>query len=185
MQNLIRELKEVGGTLFDEQQIQAVMRSLPASWDTMKHTITHNESIKTFADVARHLQLEDDRMETVKPINSGATDHVSKDHGNFTEFRRIIITNRDEKILDRHGVDKVYKIELLNGEEAAQHLSRRAFRSDDPNNEFEELSHRLLQYAKALPLAIKVSGSSLFKLQQSEWEAQVDRLKENPNQEED
>ena len=67
MQNLIRELIEEGGTLSDAQQVQAVLKSLPRNWDTMKHTITHNGNIKTFADVARHIQLEDDRMEHEKP----------------------------------------------------------------------------------------------------------------------
>ncbi|XP_054814724.1 disease resistance protein RUN1-like [Prosopis cineraria] len=103
----------------------------------------------------------------------------------FGPGSRIIITTRDEKILERHGVkvNKVYKVELLNDEEALQLLCRRAFKSDDPEDEFEELTHNLLQYSKALPLAIKVLGSSLFKRQQSEWRAQLDRLKENPNQE--
>ena len=29
--------------------------------------MTHNESIKTFADIARHLELEDERLESAKP----------------------------------------------------------------------------------------------------------------------
>ena len=67
MQNMIRELIEAGGTLSDAQQVQVVLKSLPPSWDTMKHTITHNDGIRTFADVARHVQLEDDRVGHTKP----------------------------------------------------------------------------------------------------------------------
>ena len=33
----------------------------------MKVNMTHNESIKTFADIARHLELEDERLESAKP----------------------------------------------------------------------------------------------------------------------
>ena len=32
--------------------------------------MTHNENIKTFDDVARHLELEAERLEAAKPISS-------------------------------------------------------------------------------------------------------------------
>ena len=51
MRNLIRELKVAGHVLSDEQQVQAVIRSLPHSWEHMKLNLTHNESIITFDDV--------------------------------------------------------------------------------------------------------------------------------------
>ncbi|KAI9074071.1 hypothetical protein K1719_043963 [Acacia pycnantha] len=103
----------------------------------------------------------------------------------FGPGSRIIITTRDEQILELHGVrkDKVYKVELLNDKEALELLCRKAFKSDDPDDGFKELTCKLRQYAKSLPLAIKVLGSSLFNRKQSEWEAQLERLKENPNQE--
>ncbi|KAK4259803.1 hypothetical protein QN277_006097 [Acacia crassicarpa] len=103
----------------------------------------------------------------------------------FGPGSRIIITTRDEQILERHGVhnDKVYKVELLTNEEALELLCRRAFKSDHPGDGFEELTCKLLQYAKLLPLAIKVLGSSLVNRKQSVWKAQLERLKENPNQE--
>ena len=66
MGNLIRELKVVGHVLSDEQQVQAVIRSLPHSWEHMKVNLTHNESIITFDDVSRHLELEDERLEAAK-----------------------------------------------------------------------------------------------------------------------
>ena len=63
---MITELKSAGHQLTDEQQVQAVIRSLPASWEHMKVNMTHNESIKTFADIAHHLELEDERLESAK-----------------------------------------------------------------------------------------------------------------------
>ena len=66
MSNMIRELKTAGHELTDEQQVQAVIRSLPDSWETMKQTLTHSESIKTFTDVSRHVELEAERVESAR-----------------------------------------------------------------------------------------------------------------------
>ncbi|XP_028772968.1 TMV resistance protein N-like [Neltuma alba] len=106
-------------------------------------------------------------------------------HEWFGPGSRIIITTRDDKILERRGVgkDKVYKVELLNDEEALQLFCVRAFKNDVPDDGFEELTHSFLQYAKALPLAIQVLGSSLRTRKQSEWKALLDRLKEIPDRE--
>ena len=46
-----------------EQQIQAVIRSLPESWVHMKQILTHNENIKNFADISKHVELEAERQE--------------------------------------------------------------------------------------------------------------------------
>ncbi|KAI9128791.1 hypothetical protein K1719_000274 [Acacia pycnantha] len=63
--------KEFDGTSkrnpFKVQQVQAIVSLLPTSWDHMKHTITRNNTIKTFADVVRHIQLEDDHTDGRKP----------------------------------------------------------------------------------------------------------------------
>jgi hypothetical protein len=47
-----------------------VIRSLPSSWDAMSQNLTHNENIKTFEDVSRHLELEAERLEAAKPNSS-------------------------------------------------------------------------------------------------------------------
>ena len=63
MENMITKLKEAGHVLSDEQQVQAVIKSLLASWEHMKVNLTHNENIVIFNDVAKHLELEDERLE--------------------------------------------------------------------------------------------------------------------------
>lgn len=62
MSAMIHDLNAAGNILTEEQQIQAVLRALPKSWDTMKLTMTHNESITTFAQLSRHLELEEERQ---------------------------------------------------------------------------------------------------------------------------
>ena len=70
MSTMIRELGAAGHVLTDEQQVQAVIRSLPHSWEQMKQNMTHNENVKTFEDVSRHLELEAERLEAARPNGS-------------------------------------------------------------------------------------------------------------------
>ena len=58
---IICELKAVVNNLTDEQQIQAVIHSLPNSWEQMKLNMTHNESIQMLKDLSCHLELEAER----------------------------------------------------------------------------------------------------------------------------
>ena len=62
---MVRELKSAEHNLIDEQQVQAVIRSLPNSWEHMKIHMTHNENINTFDDIVRHLKLEEEHLETI------------------------------------------------------------------------------------------------------------------------
>ena len=60
--NMISELRDTGHEMIDEQQLQAVIRSLPSNWEHMHINLTHNDNIKTFDDVARHVELEEDQL---------------------------------------------------------------------------------------------------------------------------
>jgi transposase InsO family protein len=70
MSNMVNELKDAGHTLTDEQQIQAIIRSLPNSWEHMKMHLTHNVHIQTMEDAQRHLELEEERLR----FNKSSTD---------------------------------------------------------------------------------------------------------------
>jgi hypothetical protein len=48
----------------------------------MSQNLTHNENIKTFEDVSRHLELEAERLEAAKP-NSSANLAESSSHKAF------------------------------------------------------------------------------------------------------
>ena len=92
MSNLIVELKDAGHVLTDEQQIQAVIRSLPHSWDNMKMHLTHHEGIKTLSDVSRHLELEEERLEAAKPSAEvhmvGSSSHGGKSKRKYNKFSK-------------------------------------------------------------------------------------------------
>ncbi|KAL1324286.1 hypothetical protein AAHE18_13G078200 [Arachis hypogaea] len=93
---------------------------------------------------------------------------------------RIIIVSRDEHILREYGVDGVYKVPLLNDENALQLFCRKAFKCNHVAQDYRRLTNSALTYANGLPLAIRVLGSFLFGRNVSEWSSALVRLKEKP-----
>ena len=90
---MIRELKTSGHGLIDEQQVEAVIRYLPNSWEHMVVNMTHNQNVKTFDDIVRHLELEAKRLMVARP-NEQAYVVESNSHKTFG-FKR------NRKFLDR------------------------------------------------------------------------------------
>ncbi|KAK2976206.1 hypothetical protein RJ640_023413 [Escallonia rubra] len=68
MSNIIGKLRDAGHALTDEQQVRAVIRSLPASWANMKQILTHSENIKNFSDVSQHVILEAETRDADKAL---------------------------------------------------------------------------------------------------------------------
>ena len=66
MSSMIRDLSATRNTLTDEQQIQAVIRSVLDSWVHMKQILTHNENIKNFSDISKHVELEVEHQEATR-----------------------------------------------------------------------------------------------------------------------
>ncbi|XP_027911043.1 TMV resistance protein N-like isoform X3 [Vigna unguiculata] len=97
------------------------------------------------------------------------------------EGSRVIIISRDKHILKEFGVTTVYDVQLLNDANSLKLFCKKAFNSDEIVGGYKVLTHAVLQYAKSLPLAIKVLGSFLFGRRVSEWRSALVRLKENPN----
>nr|XP_023900694.1 TMV resistance protein N-like [Quercus suber] len=102
-------------------------------------------------------------------------------HDWFGPGSRIILTSRDSQFLKRNGVDDVYNIMGLNDDEALEVFSWSAFKNPHPEENYVDLSKDFVNYAKGLPLALKVLGSSLFAKRPNEWKSALDKLKEEPN----
>ncbi|KAK9903182.1 hypothetical protein M0R45_001193 [Rubus argutus] len=99
----------------------------------------------------------------------------------FGPGSRIILTSRDEHLLNRFEVDEAYKVNPLTDAEALQLFSLKAFKKDQlVGEDFLKLSKEFLKYAGGLPLAIKVLGSSLHGRRIKLWSSQLDNLKKNP-----
>ncbi|KAL6226646.1 hypothetical protein ACLB2K_000607 [Fragaria x ananassa] len=73
----------------------------------------------------------------------------------------IIFTTRDAHLLDKHGVLRRYEVQGLNTNEALQFFCQNAFKKDYPEQSYRDLSNQVVNYAKGLPLALKVLGSFL------------------------
>jgi hypothetical protein len=99
MSNLTTELKDAGHVLTDEQKVQAVIRSLPDGWDKMKQILTHDEDIKTLSDLSKHILLEVERLEALKPkakmhmIASTSGGGTNSSHGGKKRKDRLRFVN--------------------------------------------------------------------------------------------
>ena len=69
MSNKINKLKGAEHEMTDEQQVQAVICYLSSNWEHIHVNLTHDDNIKIFNDVARHVKFEEDRLLAEKPIN--------------------------------------------------------------------------------------------------------------------
>ena len=94
---MIRELKTSEHVFTDEQQVEAVIRSLPKSWEHMVVNMTHNESVKTFNDIVHHLELKVERL-VVARSNEQAYVVKSSSRKNFDFKRNRKFFKKNKKI---------------------------------------------------------------------------------------
>ena len=133
----------------------------------IKNRLCHKRILLVLDDVNEFNQLE----------------KLAGDPNWFGPGSRIIITTRDKHLLIRHKVYGIYEAKGLNFVEAFQLFSLKAFNKDHPAKDYLELYKGFLNYAKGLPLAIEVLGSFLFNRSKEDWESELDRLKEFPEEE--
>jgi len=98
----------------------------------------------------------------------------------FGHGSRIIITTRDEHLLLQYDVNSIYRVEGLSFYQARQLFCSKAFRSDHPPVEFEELTNQVIEYAGGLPLVLDVVGSFLAYRSLKQWKSALAKLKECP-----
>ncbi|XP_039044150.1 disease resistance protein RPV1-like isoform X4 [Hibiscus syriacus] len=97
---------------------------------------------------------------------------------------RIIVTTRDEHLLQSYRVDDVYKPTTLNDNDALRLFNLKAFDSQTvPENVFIELSKHVAKYAGGLPLALEVLGSFLCGRDATQWKSAIERLEKDSNKE--
>ncbi|XP_020411151.1 disease resistance protein RML1A isoform X2 [Prunus persica] len=107
---------------------------------------------------------------------------IARDRDWFGPGSRIIITTRDQQLLEQVEVDSTYPAEQMDEEEAIELFSWHAFKRDYPDQEYLDLSKRVIHYCQGLPLALEVLGSFLNKRTTSEWESQLERLERSPHE---
>ncbi|CAN6555693.1 unnamed protein product [Malus baccata var. baccata] len=101
---------------------------------------------------------------------------LAGNQGWFGMGSRIIVTTRNQRLLVQHGIETSYKVQGLNDAEALKLFSLHAFKKDQPEEDFLELSKYFINYASGLPLALIIFGSALFKRGLDAWISERDSL---------
>ncbi|KAI5356047.1 hypothetical protein L3X38_008942 [Prunus dulcis] len=99
----------------------------------------------------------------------------------FGPGSRIIITTRDKHLLEQIGVDGTYMAQEMDEKEALELFGRHAFKSGYANQEYLDLSKRVIRYCQGLPLALEVVGSFLINRPIAEWENHLEKLERSPD----
>ena len=170
--NIREETKNQGLVSLQKQLLsQILMGSEINIWDVcmginfIRDTLCNKNVFIILDDVDRDEQLE----------------ALAGKHDWFGPGSRIIVTSRNSHLLIRWGVDYIYTAKELNDDNALQLFSWRAFHRPHPEENYVNLSKHFVNYAKGLPLALKVLGSSVFAKRSNEWKSALYKLKEEPN----
>ncbi|XP_073261658.1 TMV resistance protein N-like [Populus alba] len=105
---------------------------------------------------------------------------LAEEPGWFGLGSRIIITSRDKKVVTGNINNKIYEAEKLNDDDSLMLFSQKAFKNDQPAEDFVELSKQVVGYANGLPLALEVIGSFLYERSIHEWRSSINRMNEIP-----
>ncbi|KAB2602551.1 TMV resistance protein N-like [Pyrus ussuriensis x Pyrus communis] len=112
-------------------------------------------------------------------------DHLAGKRLQYGTGSRIIITSRDRRTL-RPTVeeDKIYEVEGLKPDDALQLFCSRAFENNStPITDYKGLAEKAVDYAGGIPLALVLLGSSFLNCKsKEEWEDELNKLKEFPNE---
>ncbi|KAL8090316.1 hypothetical protein AgCh_039695 [Apium graveolens] len=104
--------------------------------------------------------------------------------GPFGYGSLVVITTRDEEILDKIRVDprNRYRVNELDDRESLKLFNKYAFVNGGGDETLEVLSKDILRLAGGLPMAIKIFGSYLStKPSEEGWKAYIEKLQRNPN----
>ncbi|KAL3740369.1 hypothetical protein ACJRO7_021620 [Eucalyptus globulus] len=108
---------------------------------------------------------------------------LAGNHDWFSLGSKIIITARNERILDLAGVDHNYGLTELDPDQSLILFSKHAFRRDFPPSEFEGLTREVVSTAGGLPLSLEVLGSLCCGRESREWRDMIKKLEKVPRKE--
>ncbi|XP_058732485.1 disease resistance protein RPV1-like [Vicia villosa] len=112
--------------------------------------------------------------------NSGQLKDLIGGRDAFDQGSRIIVTSRDMQVLKNVDADEIYEVDEMSFQESLQLFSFHAFKQNYPIGAYMGLSEKVLNYAKGIPLALKVLGLSLQNRTEEEWESALGKLKKQP-----
>ncbi|KAF5469525.1 hypothetical protein F2P56_013590 [Juglans regia] len=86
---------------------------------------------------------------------------LARDRKWFGLGSRIIVTTRDQHLLNISKVDSKYELKILANNESHKLFRLHAFEKEEPLDGYAEVFEQVMQYAQGLPLALTVLGSNL------------------------
>ncbi|KAG7941893.1 hypothetical protein I3843_16G071000 [Carya illinoinensis] len=93
----------------------------------------------------------------------------------------IIVTTRDGRLLTKCNVHLQYEMKELDHNEALRLFCWNAFKKEEPNQGFAELTKKFLRFAGGLPFALEVLGSDLYQREEIKfWEDALEKYKRIP-----
>ncbi|KAL8090851.1 hypothetical protein AgCh_040063 [Apium graveolens] len=100
--------------------------------------------------------------------------------GSFASGSMVIVTTRNEDLLDSIKVKAKYMVDKMGEDESRQLLTQHAFGDNKIPEAFIELSKVILEHAGGLPLALQVFGSTLLNQSEEGWRWFINKLKRVP-----
>ncbi|XP_020213586.1 TMV resistance protein N [Cajanus cajan] len=98
----------------------------------------------------------------------------------FGPGSRVMITTRDKHLLTTHGVHVTCKAKGLAQNEALRLFCLKAFKQDQPKEEYLNLCKEVVAYARGLPLALEVLGSHLHGRTVEVWHSALEQIRSFP-----
>ncbi|CAJ2676029.1 unnamed protein product [Trifolium pratense] len=131
--------------------------------------------------------LNDRRLKQTKALlvlddvnNSAQLKDLIGMRSNFAPSSRIIVTSRDKQVLNNVGADEIYEVKEMNFHESLRLFCLNAFKQNNPIEDYAGLTDKILNYAKGVPLALKVLGFLLCGRTKEAWESQLQKLDKLP-----
>ncbi|XP_048421879.1 disease resistance protein RUN1 [Pyrus x bretschneideri] len=112
-------------------------------------------------------------------------EHLAGDRLLYGIGSRIIITSRDRGTLGQTVEEgNIYEVEVLKPNDAFQLFYSLAFKNNSTHKtDYKESAKKVVHYAKGVPLALIVLGSSFFNCKsKEEWEDEFNKLKRFPSE---
>ncbi|KAG6675472.1 hypothetical protein I3842_15G104000 [Carya illinoinensis] len=151
--------------LFDILGTSLDVRDIDKGINVIKHRLSSKRVLLILDDVDELVQIE----------------KLVGDRDWFGLGSRIIITTRDQRLLDNAKVDSKHVLKLLDDNEALWLFSLHSVGKDEQTDEYVDLAKRAIKYAKGLPLALAVLGSDLKGKSTHQWKSALNKYKNIPN----
>ncbi|CAJ2662042.1 unnamed protein product [Trifolium pratense] len=167
IRNVKQEIERVGLSHVKNEYLSQLLNERIASSESNSYDqrLKRTKGLIVFDDVKDADQLKD----------------LIGTHRKFGQGSRIIMTSRDRQVLENANADEIYQVREMDYQDSLQLFCLLAFKQNHPIESFASLTEKVLDYAKGLPLALKVLGSLLYGRTKEAWKSELQKLEKLPD----